>query len=50
MDKLYRAVIRDDEGDTTTGPAESYAEASKRLGDALSSSPWNVGGEIKEVK
>lgn len=50
MGKLYRAVIEDDEGDTTTGPAESYAEAAQRLKDAISSSPWNVGGEIKEVK
>lgn len=49
VDSKYRAVIEDDNGDTTTGPAESYSEAAQRLKDALTS-PRNIGGDIKEVK
>ena len=50
VDSKYRAVIQDDNGDTTTGPAESYSEAAQRLKDALGSSDRNIGGDIKEVK
>jgi hypothetical protein len=46
---LYYAVIQDDAGDATYGPPETYANAAKRLNDALTS-PRNVGGEIKEVE
>lgn len=48
-DKLYRAVIEDSAGDTTTGPPESYSAAAQRVKDALISDR-NVGGDIKEVK
>ena len=37
-DKLFRAVIQDDEGDTTVGPWESEKAAEKRASDALSGS------------
>lgn len=49
MDKLYRAEIRDDNGDVTFGPAESYKEAASRLSDALTDHR-NLGGDIKEVE
>ena len=49
VDKKYRAVIEDDNGDVTTGPAESYSEAVQRVNDALTS-PRNIGGDIKEVR
>lgn len=46
---LYRAEIQDDAGDTTYGPPESYANASKRLGDALAAER-NVGGSVVPVR
>jgi len=49
VDKQYRAVIQDDAHDMTYGPAESYAEATKRLDDALSA-PRNIGGSVEEIK
>jgi len=47
--KDHYVEIYDDEGDVTTGPAESYADAVKRLNAAMSAR-WNVRGEIKEIK
>lgn len=49
MDRQYRAEIKDDNGDMTYGPAESYSQAVQRVKDALSS-PRNVEGDIAEVK
>jgi hypothetical protein len=35
MTDLYYAMITDDEGDTTYGPPETYANAMKRITDAV---------------
>jgi len=47
--KDHYVVIHDDAGDTTTGPAESYQDAVKRLNAAMTAR-WNIKGEIKEIE